>query len=263
MEKIRKSWKAIRMILGNPRLLNLVLDDNENWKSYIAKKYAGQTTLNKISFVDIFGEFEGIVSPYTFLDGGSMVTDLLLLRKLASRFEDCSYFEIGTWRGESVANVAQVAKECFTVDLPDTDKKRIGMTKEYIEQHGILSKSFKNVTHLKENSMHFEFGTLNRKFDLVFIDGDHHYNSIMNDSSEVMKYLCHDNTIIVWHDACYNPEKPRHEVIAAILDSTPTRMHDNIFHVENSLCAVYLPGFSSKTASVQSSFELNVKVSRK
>lgn len=250
------------MILGNPRLLNLVLDDNENWKNYIARKYAGQLTFRKLSFLDIFGEFEDQVNPYTFLDGGSMVTDLLLLRKLASRFEDCSYFEIGTWRGESVANVAQVAKECYTVDLPDADKKRIGMSKEYIDQHGILSKPYPNVIHLKENSMHFDFGTLNRKFDLIFIDGDHHYKSIMNDSSEVMKYLCHENTIIVWHDACYNPEKPRYEVISAILDSTPTRMHDNIFLIKNSLCAVYLPGFDLKTGSADSAFELKVKVSR-
>jgi len=190
---------------------------------------------------DLFGDFNETVSPFAFLDGGSLPTDLALLKKLARNIKDCSYFEIGTWRGESVANVATVAKECFTLDLSAAEMAALGKTDEYIRQHGIYSRTIPNITHMEGNTLNYNFAKLNRKFDLVFIDGDHHFEMVKNDTEKVFKHLVHDKTIVVWHDYASNPETVRYEVMAGILAGCPPQFHGNIFHIAHTLCAVYLP----------------------
>jgi hypothetical protein len=83
---------------------------------------------------------------------------------------------------------------------------------------------------------------LNKKFDLVFIDGDHHYEMVKNDTEKVLRYLAHERTIVVWHDYARNPETVRWEVLAGILSGCQPGLHQNIYHVAHTLCAVYIPG---------------------
>ena len=45
---------------------------------------------------------------------------------------------------------------------------------------------------------------------------------------------------MVWHDYTYHPEQIRYEVMAGILDGTDPSMHDEIYHVSQTKCAVYL-----------------------
>ncbi len=240
MNKFRKTIQAVLNIIRKPYLLNLVLEDNENWERKVLLKQ--QANLPVISFAGLFGSFSDTLDPFLFLDGGSLPTDLALLKGLAGKFEHCSYFEIGTWRGESVANVSKVATECYTMDLPDEEKRSIGMSEEYISQHAILSKDLPNVVHLKANSLSYDFAGLNRKFDLIFIDGDHHYESVLNDTRKAIAHLMHEKSILVWHDYAYNPEKVRYEVFAAILEGCGSKMAANLRQVANTLCAVYIPG---------------------
>jgi predicted O-methyltransferase YrrM len=257
MKKIRKSLQAIGHIIRNPYLLNLVLNDNENWKRYVAKKFIKE--LPVISFGDLFGTIEESISPFAFLDGGSLPTDLALLKGLAKNIEDCKYFEIGTWRGESVANVSKVAKECYTMDLPDEEKRRTGMTEEYIRQYAVFSKKLANVIHLKANSLDFDFAALNIKFDLVFIDGDHHYEGVLNDTRKVISSLIHDKSVIVWHDYAFNPENVRYEVFAAIIDGCDKTHQAHLYHVANTMCAVYYPGGVISSGNTAEAFEISLK----
>ena len=240
MSRFSKALKAFRLILKNPSLLNNVIDDEGEWMKYVEKKYGLLEGLPVVDAVELFGGFDETVEPFAFLDGGSLPTDIALLKKLAGKFQDCSYFEIGTWRGESVANVAAVAKTCFTLNLPDEEMRNLGLSEEYIGMHGYFSKDLENVTHLKGNSLTYDFESQGRKFDLIFIDGDHHYEMVKNDTEKVFQHLTHDNSVVVWHDYAYNPEKPRFSVLAGILDGTPQKYHDRIYHFANSLCAIYI-----------------------
>jgi predicted O-methyltransferase YrrM len=262
MNKISKAVKAVTNIIRKPYLLNLVLDDNEVRKQDVLKKNNGLERFPQLSLFDVLDTKEISVSPFAFLDGGSLPTDLALLKGLAGKFPQCSYFEIGTWRGESAANVASVAKECYTMDLPDDEKRELGYDEEYISQHAVFSKNLPNVTHLKANSLYFDFASLNRKFDLIFIDGDHHYESVLNDTLKVFIHLLRDNSIVVWHDYAYNPEKVRYEVMAAILDGCPAQFHRNLYHVANTMCAVYWKNPPESLSTTKNgSFEMIVRQS--
>lgn len=236
--KIAKAFKAIGLIIRRPVLLNRVLNEPDIWEKYVISKYKLPKGLPVVSLDHITGSDEFRVEPVTFLDGGSLPTDLALLKGLAASVKECTYFEIGTWRGESVACVSESAKECFTLCLTDEEMEKRGVDKETIGMHGMFSNKLKNVTQLRGDSRTFDFSSLSRKFDLIFIDGDHHYDYVLQDTRNVMKYLVHENSTIVWHDYGNTAEDVRFEVLAAILDGTSYEFHSKIYHVGHTKCAV-------------------------
>ena len=240
MKKLSKTLRAFGQIAKNPWLLNRVLNDERHWQKYVIRKYGIDNGLPVVMPESLFGDFSETVSPYASLDGSSFPSDLALLKKFARGIADCSYFEIGTWRGESVANVAAVAKECYTLNLSSAQLRKIGMEEKYISQHRHFSSGMENVVHLEGDSRNYDFEALNKKFDLIFIDGDHHYEMVRNDTAKVFQSLFHSGSTVVWHDYAFNPEKIRFEVLAGILDGCPTEFHHQIYYVANSLCAIYI-----------------------
>ncbi len=240
MNKLKKAFKAIFAILKQPSLLNKIIDSPDLWADYLAKNYNITNGLRTVNINNLFPETTKAISPYTFSDGGSLPTDLLLLKKAAMSFPHCKYFEIGTWRGESVANVAQVASQCYTLNMSDEQMRAINLPEDHIKQIGYFSKHYKNIKHLKGNSLDYDFSALPLKFDLVFIDGNHHHEFVANDTKKVFEHLLHENSIVVWHDYAYHPELVRSPVLAGILDGTPKDLHKNIYHVEGTKSAIYI-----------------------
>jgi hypothetical protein len=98
----------------------------------------------------------------------------------------------------------------------------------------------KDLKTIKHNSQTYDFDQLNKKFDLIFIDGDHSYEGVLTDTINSFKIRKDKSSIIVWHDYGNSPEKVRHSVLAAILDGVPREFHKNLYHVSNTLCAVYI-----------------------
>lgn len=239
MNKRTKLFRGLSLLIKKPNLINLLLDSEYNWQNYLRKnKYPIQLpTIDLLNFLKI----ESKLSTYTFSGGGSLPTDIALLTSLAETIQDCSYFEIGTWRGESIINVAEYAKDCYTLNLSKEEIRSEGLPQEYANLHGELSKECHNISHLYGNSLFFDFESLNKKFDLIFIDGNHAYEYVKNDSSKVFEHLIHPSSIVVWHDYASNPEKVRPDVLAGILDGVPKEFHSKIYHVSNSLCAIYYP----------------------
>ena len=239
MSKIGKLIRALGLIAAKPSRLNLVLEDNEAWKKKVDPKIVSQNGLLQVDLLELFPNFNESVKPYSFLDGTSLITDLALLRSLARKFEKCEYLEIGTWRGESVANVAEVAHHCVTINLPDEELMKIGKSKEYVALHRYYSKDLKNVLHIQHDSLTFDYASLNKKFDLIFVDGDHHFENVKKDTENIFGLLKDERSIIVWHDYAFSPEKIRWEVLAGILNGIPETGHKHLYHVANTLCCIY------------------------
>lgn len=184
------------------------------------------------------------VAPFAFGDGGSLPTDLLLLRALARQRPGCRYFEIGTWRGESAANVAAEAATVHTLNLSAPELRELDLSERYIALHGHFSRPLPNVTHLHGNSATFDLASLHAAagpFDVVFIDGDHRYDAVRRDTARVFEHLVGPATVVVWHDASRQPGQPRWEVLAGLLDGLPTGLPGQLAQVGNTLCVMYSP----------------------
>ncbi len=237
--KLSKIPALISVLLKEPYLINLILKSNEVAKRNFAQKYPNIVALPQIEQKDLADAPLTAEIDSFIMDGGSLITDLQLLMTLADRTECSSYLEIGTWRGESVYNVAKVIEDCTTINLPKEDMERMGLHPQYIHQHGMLSGTNKEIIHLEANTATFNFASLNKKFDLIFIDGDHSYEMVLSDTKKVFKDLLHENSVVVWHDYAYNPQKVRYEVFQAILDGVGQENHQYLYHVKNTMCAVF------------------------
>lgn len=239
MSKIGKACKALWWILRKPVLLNRVLSDEDSWQDYVEKNYDLPTGLPVVELDQLIGSESIALGPMTFLDGGSLPTDLMLLAGLAERIGSCSYFEIGTWRGESVATVSPRAHRCYTLCLSDEEMQLRGMHPRTIDSHRLFSKDLENVTQLIGDSRYFDFGKLNKKFDLIFLDGDHHYDFVKSDTENVFRHLVHEKSMVVWHDYGYHPDRVRFEVMAAILDGVGAERAGRIYHVAHTKSAIF------------------------
>lgn len=259
--KIAKFLQALLAIMKNPWLLNHVLEDDVVWQKQIERALRGsqlpianQLGFRSLMWEDLVIEEARTLHTYAMLDGGSLPTDLMLLKSLAKRIPQCDYFEIGTWRGESAVNVAETAASVSTMNLSNDTMKAMGWNQKYIDLHGFFSKpsSYKDqfvkeahasILHIQGNTAEFDFASLNKKYDLIFIDGDHHFSMVKNDTLKVMSNLIHDNSIVVWHDYAHSPEKARLEVMAGIVEGLNQDQLQHIYHVQHTLCAIYLPEF--------------------
>ena len=253
--RLTTALRALRALARTPALLNEVLAaDAPAWRSralaYAARwpglGAAGLPLVPLAHFVPPTAPATArTVAPFAFGDGGSLPTDLLLLRALARQHPRCRYFEIGTWRGESAANVAAEAATVHTLNLSAADMRALHLPERYIELHGFFSRQKPNVVHLHGNSATFDLAALHREagpFDVVFIDGDHRYEAVRRDTARVFAHLVGPATVVVWHDASRQPGQPRWEVLAGLLDGLPPALPGQLAQVGNTLCALYAPG---------------------
>lgn len=267
MSKIRKLVEGTSNLLRKPYLINLILEDQEVNKAKLLDRYDFPKGLPVVEMASLSNETTFELNPYTFLEGGSLPTDYMLLCLLAKKFDECSYFEIGTWRGESAANVSRYAKEIFTLNLSEQQMLEKGWDEKYIRLHGFFSKKIPSVNHLYGDSLQFDFAKWKNSCDLVFIDGDHHYESVKKDTENCFSLLRDENSIIVWHDYGLSTETTRWEVLRGILDGMPKEKHQNLFAVKNTLCAIYYPHkidsyFSDFPETPKYNFKLNIQIEK-
>ena len=74
------------------------------------------------------------------------------------------------------------------------------------------------------------------------MDADHRYKGVTIDTRSAFKLRRDERSVIVWHDYGKGYETVNWQVLRGILDGAPDDAHrKRIFHVSNTLCAVYLP----------------------
>ena len=265
MNKITKALKALGLIVQKPYLLNNIIEEESVWKQYIENTYNLPYGLPLIEISELFPDFNETVNPYAYLDGATLPIDIALLKALAKRYNVENYFEIGTWRGESIANVSTVVKNCTTLNLADSDILKMGMHEDYVNMHRFFSKNISNINHIFGNSHTFDFTNYLKRFDMVFVDGDHHYHSVKKDTETAFNLIKNENKIIVWHDYALEPETVRWSVMAGILNACPPEKRKYIYHISNTLCAVYIneeisSGWLKINKKPKHYFEINIKV---
>jgi hypothetical protein len=242
MFKFATALKIFKILVRNPQQLARIIDSEAEFRDYVIRTYGFQFGLPKIDLLDLLPGLHETVEPYSFLEGGSLPTDLALLKGLVRKYKLSHYFEIGTWRGESVANVASVATKCISLRLSDEEMKQKGYSDDVIAVHEFFSKGLSNVTHIYHNSASFDFSSLGENFDLIYIDGDHDYDPIKSDTRNAFTLLRNQRSVIVWHGYGNGTEKGRWSSLAGILDGCPPDKRNSLYHVSNTKCTIYIRG---------------------
>jgi hypothetical protein len=257
--------KDIKQFIKHPveALLRILNAQEELQFKKLLIKYYKIDQLRTVDLLELFSDFEENLTTYSFLDGTSLITDIMLLKKLARNYPACNYLEVGSWRGESIINVSEVATYCTSISLSPLEMESMNLSKEFINLHGVFSKNAQNISEIFHNSRTFDFNKLGQKFDLIFIDGDHSYEGVLNDTKKIFDLRRDATSVIVWHDYGYSTETVRYSVFKAIMDGIPAEKHKNLYHVSNTMCAVYIenarfsyyltkfPTFPNKKFSIQ------------
>lgn len=258
MTKINLLIPFIKILLTRPSVIFKALYHaviNQNKRQWVEKTYG--SALPEINILKLFPSLNETIDPFTCLYGTSLPIDLAVLKMFARSIPNCEYLEIGTWRGESLANVAPLVKNCISISLSASEMAKLGWGESFGKLQRLFSKNLENVKHIEANSRNFDFASLGKKFDLIFIDGDHSFEGVKSDTINAFKLLKDDNSVIIWHDYTKNYEHIDWEVFAGIIAGSQLEYQKNIFHISNTLCAVYLKKSVTSYPFIYPTFPIN------
>lgn len=137
--------------------------------------------------------------------------ELKVISNLVHRLQPKTIFEIGTFEGRTTLNMALNAPHAtiVTLDLPGSE---LGNTQleiavgeaRYIDkpQSGgrfLNHPASSRITQVYGDSATFDFSPYHATVDLVFIDGSHAYDYVLNDTWKALDIVAPGGTIL-WHD---------------------------------------------------------------
>jgi predicted O-methyltransferase YrrM len=147
------------------------------------------------------------------VSGNVALHKLLILNRLVRRSGCTRVLEIGTFDGRTALNLAANMPETgriLTLNLPED---QLGLTAhemadgelDYV-RHPETGCRFTNtpyskmITQLLGDSASFDFEPYYGSMDLVFVDGSHAHDYVLNDSRIALQLLRPAGGIILWHD---------------------------------------------------------------
>ena len=179
--------------------------------------------------------------------GNIPVGELALIAGIILKEKPRAVFEIGTFDGRTTMNMAlNSPQDCriFTLDLPKemVSETRFKISARHLPliEKDISGERFQNktagefsvinkITQLLGDSGKFDFSPYYNSIDIIFIDGSHDYDYVLNDSEIALKLLRDGKGIILWHDY-----RVGMEVINAIETFRKRHAYLKIYHVKNT-----------------------------
>jgi len=176
------------------------------------------------------------------------IFELLFLGAICKYLKPRKIFEIGTFTGSTTLSVAlntSTKTEIFTLDLHPSKrtkhKRESGIVGKYPDyQSGELFKNTplsKKITQLFGNSQTFDFRRFYNNIDLVFIDANHRYSFVKNDTKNAFKIL-RPGGVIIWDDYIWDEHAPWCAGVAQHLHEL--QKSKPIFRIAQTRFAIYL-----------------------
>jgi predicted O-methyltransferase YrrM len=141
--------------------------------------------------------------PGTALNGAPNIFEQFILCALVKKIQPQTILEIGTFKGATTWHLFENAPPdatIYTLDLPDDE---IPTDVSNVDVAAIKSRPFlpdsDRVRQILINSRKWD-GVLDRKVQFAFIDADHRYEGIRNDTEKTLPLL-DSYACICWHDA--------------------------------------------------------------
>ncbi|MEE2642264.1 MAG: class I SAM-dependent methyltransferase [Planctomycetota bacterium] len=143
--------------------------------------------------------------------------ELMVLSTLCQLLRPQRVFEFGTFTGASTLAMAANTPETTriqTLDIPPENRRShrtgVGSDIPFDFEIGEVFQGTRwqeKIQILKEDARDFDTRPYRNRMDLVFVDADHTYEFVRNDSSKAMEMLA-PGGVILWHDYRWDDESP-------------------------------------------------------
>jgi len=173
--------------------------------------------------------------------------ELLTLSAVCRHLKPKRIFEIGTYTGSSALIMAQNTPsdtKIFTLDLKPSEVAKVpnrssGGSSQFVPGEAFAKHPLKRkIKQLYGDSRTFDFGPYEGKVDLVFIDANHSYPFVKNDSTQALKMLTRKG-VILWDDYLFDPKHPE---CAGVSQTVQELALPNTYLPANTRFAIYLNG---------------------
>lgn len=198
--------------------------------------------IREVYLTDLFPGIEQISVPIGAINeesGHANHVDLLYVNAIARVLEAKRIFEFGTYLGRTTYHLALSGPDVNVVSLnlpPEEDKRIAPFLGSYFKGTEVEAQ----IELVLQDSRKFDTEAYKNSFDLIFVDGDHSYELIANDTKKAFELLKPGGTII-WHDfAAKSPGVLK--FLGEFSEETP------IFRVKDTCLVVLIDGVDARVA---------------
>lgn len=175
--------------------------------------------------------------------------ELVTISSLVAYYKPLRIFEIGTFMGKTTYHLAANSPDqaqVFTLDLPQQNFEQTVAQNPYDmnllhegKRHEV-GYYFKNtayhskITQILCDSRSFDETPYAGSMDMIFVDADHTYPSVINDTKKALRMLKNNESgkVILWHDL-----RQRSDVERGILELCD---RDKIRHIKDTMLGIYV-----------------------
>jgi hypothetical protein len=147
-------------------------------------------------------------------EGGNVsFLELMVIASMARRAIPLVAFEIGTFDGRTALNIAANLTpdgRVYTLDLPKTGLQEtrfelvpgeiVFVDKESSGSKFAGTAYAARITQLFGDSATFDFSQYEGQMGLVFVDGSHAFEYVLQDSITALRLAAPEQSVILWHD---------------------------------------------------------------
>ncbi len=194
--------------------------------------------------------------------GGLTLLESSILVSFVKLLSPLNIFEFGTYMGATSTLFAlnslkdtkvvtldidpednTLSKESSTKDILVDDRANDNYLRtEFVNSGAIYINRCDELTKSKIEQIYQDSRTLNledknlvNKFDLIFIDGGHDYDTVKNDTQKALK-MSRDDAVIIWHDY----RSSIHSDVTTFIDEFSRE--NRVFYIENTMLVFMLKG---------------------
>lgn len=229
LDRKKKLKLILKYLFKSPKRLTFIIDYNKEFHNYFIKEHKDYYPLKVADTLDFVKNKSVTIEPFMSDFVGSDFMTIVLLKNLALRFDKCQFLEIGTYYGITTQNMEPYVESGFTMD---------------IKKHDRTYHTGKRIKEIIADSTTFDWTGLGR-FDLIYVDGNHHYDAVVSDTRKAFEVL-NDGGIIVFDDivskdAAYGKRRwLRWDVITGVYDGCPEDKRKHLYLLSNMCNIIYI-----------------------
>lgn len=207
------------------------MDDSGYFTDYMA-----DSNIREIYITDLFRNIETVWLPVAAIHEETAhpnQADLLFVSAIAQTIAAKKIFEFGTYQGRTTLSLtfASESPEVFTLNLPPEQDPSVA---DFL---GIFFKGTEReqyITQIFADSRTFDPSPYAQSMDFIFIDANHTYDFVKNDTEKAFQML-KPGGVMVWHDLA--PKSPG--VVRYLHELSKEKP---LFRIRNTCLAVYVDG---------------------